>query len=113
MRRAFLEAICAAPEDDTPRLVFADWLDDNGEPERAEFIRVQCALARLRADTRFAFPLRCDPRRDGLEARQQLLLARHGQRWLADLPIKPKCAQLLGRRHLAARLRDGDTPGRS
>ena len=33
---AFLEAIRAAPEDDTPRLVYADWLDDHGQGERAE-----------------------------------------------------------------------------
>src|SRR5436309_6205981 len=41
-----LAAIRAAPEDDAPRLVYADWLDENGQPERAEFIRVQCELAR-------------------------------------------------------------------
>jgi uncharacterized protein (TIGR02996 family) len=44
--KAFLQAICEAPEDDTPRLVYADWLDDHGQPERAEFIRVQVELAR-------------------------------------------------------------------
>jgi len=44
---AFLRDILAHPEDDTPRLVFADWLEENGRPERAEFIRVQCELARL------------------------------------------------------------------
>ncbi len=46
-RDAFMAAILAAPDDDLPRLVFADWLDEHGEPERAEFIRVQCELARL------------------------------------------------------------------
>ncbi len=45
----FLSAICADPADDTPRLVLADWLDDNGEAERAEFIRLQCELAKLPA----------------------------------------------------------------
>ena len=35
------------PHDDAPRLVLADWLEDHGEPERAEFVRVQLALARL------------------------------------------------------------------
>lgn len=45
--RALHAAILAAPDDDTPRLVFADWLDEHGEPERAEFIRVQCELYRL------------------------------------------------------------------
>src|SRR4051812_26631197 len=43
---ALLAAICAAPDDDAPRLVYADWLDEHGQPERAEFIRVQCALSR-------------------------------------------------------------------
>jgi uncharacterized protein (TIGR02996 family) len=43
---AFLRAIGAAPEDDAPRLVYADWLDDRGDAARAEFIRVQCELAR-------------------------------------------------------------------
>jgi uncharacterized protein (TIGR02996 family) len=43
---ALLAAIRAAPDDDAPRLVYADWLDEHGQPERAEFIRVQCELAR-------------------------------------------------------------------
>ncbi len=42
----FLAAIRAAPDDDAPRLIYADWLDEHGEPERAELIRVQCELAR-------------------------------------------------------------------
>src|ERR1041384_7352861 len=42
-----LRSILASPEDDTPRLIAADWLDDHGAAERAEFIRVQCALAVL------------------------------------------------------------------
>lgn len=42
---ALLAAIRARPDDDTPRLVYADWCDDNDRPERAEFIRVQCRLA--------------------------------------------------------------------
>jgi uncharacterized protein (TIGR02996 family) len=37
----FLRAICEVPEDDTLRLVFADWLEENDEPELAEFIRLQ------------------------------------------------------------------------
>lgn len=34
-----MAAILAAPEDDAPRLVYADWLDEHGEPDRAAFIR--------------------------------------------------------------------------
>jgi uncharacterized protein (TIGR02996 family) len=32
---AFLRDILEHPDDDTPRLIFADWLEDNGDPERA------------------------------------------------------------------------------
>jgi uncharacterized protein (TIGR02996 family) len=44
---AFLRAIFDAPDDDTPRLVYADFLEENGEAQRAEFIRVQCQRRRL------------------------------------------------------------------
>jgi uncharacterized protein (TIGR02996 family) len=40
----FLRAILDKPDDDGPRLVYADHLDETGRSERAEFIRVQCAL---------------------------------------------------------------------
>jgi uncharacterized protein (TIGR02996 family) len=46
----FLHAIWKSPDDDTPRLIFVDWLDENGDPERAEFIRVQCRLERTPED---------------------------------------------------------------
>jgi len=41
---AFLQDILAHPDDDAPRLIFADWLEEQGDSARAEFIRVQCAL---------------------------------------------------------------------
>src|SRR5829696_8618990 len=44
---ALLAAIQAHPEEDTPRLMYADWLDEHGKPRRAEFIRVQIELSRL------------------------------------------------------------------
>jgi uncharacterized protein (TIGR02996 family) len=62
LHRAFLDDVIACPEDDGPRLIYADWLDDQGEAARAEFIRVQCALARLDED---------DPERDALLDRQR------------------------------------------
>jgi uncharacterized protein (TIGR02996 family) len=40
-----LADILAHPGDDTPRLVYADWLEESGEGERAEFIRAQIELA--------------------------------------------------------------------
>jgi uncharacterized protein (TIGR02996 family) len=41
---ALYRSILAHPADDTPRLVYADWLEENGRSEEAEFIRVECRL---------------------------------------------------------------------
>lgn len=41
---AFVKAILAEPDDEPLRLIFADWLEERGDP-RGEFIRVQCELA--------------------------------------------------------------------
>jgi uncharacterized protein (TIGR02996 family) len=46
VRDAFLAAVVAHPDDDLPRLIFADWLDEHGDGARAELIRLQCAAAR-------------------------------------------------------------------
>src|SRR5215216_3273134 len=43
-RDALYRAILAHPDDDTPRLVYADWLQENDRPEEAEFIRLGCRL---------------------------------------------------------------------
>jgi uncharacterized protein (TIGR02996 family) len=44
-RDALLNAIAARPEEDTPRFMYADWLEENGEPERADFVRTQVLIA--------------------------------------------------------------------
>ncbi len=44
--RHLLAAVIAQPADDVRRLVLADWLDEHGQPERAEFIRVQIELVK-------------------------------------------------------------------
>src|SRR5947199_487789 len=67
-RDALLRAICANPDDDTSRLVFADWLDEHAEPERAEFIRVQIELAR-------------GVENPALKEREKVLLAAHRDEW--------------------------------
>lgn len=52
--RAALEAgIVARPDDDTARLVFADWLEEHDEPLRAEFVRLQIEWERTE---RFSAP---------------------------------------------------------
>lgn len=72
---AFIAAIRDTPDDDTPRLVFSDWLEDHGEPARAELIRVQCELACLPT---------FDPRYPELHLRQLELLAEHEADWLGE-----------------------------
>ena len=42
-RREFLDAIRADPDADAPRLIYADWLEENGDAERAGLIRFQIA----------------------------------------------------------------------
>lgn len=51
---ALLAAICENPDDDTPRLVFADWLDEHERGEQAAFVRAQVELARTPAWEPFA-----------------------------------------------------------
>src|SRR4051794_4260536 len=67
-----MHAIHDHPDDDLPRLAFADWLEEHGDADRAEFVRIQIALARL---------LPHDPRRDPLTPRQLALIAPHKDRW--------------------------------
>ena len=74
--QGLLSDICESPEDDTPRLVYADWLEEHDQPERAEFIRVQIELARLSRD---------DPRRPDLALRERELLTAHEAQWLGPL----------------------------
>jgi uncharacterized protein (TIGR02996 family) len=48
---ALVAGIVARPDDDLPRLVFADWLEEHSQGERATFIRGQCEVAK-RSDAR-------------------------------------------------------------
>lgn len=74
-REEFLEAIRRRPEDDAPRLLFADWLEERGDA-LGEFIRVECALAAMPAG---------DPQRDVLERRDRDLTAGFSNEILAEL----------------------------
>jgi uncharacterized protein (TIGR02996 family) len=69
-RAAFIAAIVRRPDDDLPRLVYADYLDERGDGPRAEFIRLQCAAAR--GDT-------------ALPSRVAELEDEHREEWLAAL----------------------------
>ena len=50
--KALQACIGASPEDDLPRLVYADWLEERDQGIRAEFIRLQCEIAKLEAGPR-------------------------------------------------------------
>jgi uncharacterized protein (TIGR02996 family) len=82
---AFLRDAKDHPEDDTPRLALADWLDEQGDPDRAAFLRLRCRFA---PDS--PWPLR-PPERDGAAERVRQLLARFGGGWLGPLWPRGGC----------------------
>jgi uncharacterized protein (TIGR02996 family) len=87
----FLAAIAANPDDDAPRLAHADWLEQNGDADRAEFIRLHIRHAQMPfggAEDEPAFQ------------RQDDLLALHEQRWLAGRPAAPGLAWSFSRGYL-------------
>lgn len=77
-REALLRAVCDHPDEDAPRLVFADWLQEHGDETRAEFIRAQVRFAELLrhgvADT------------ESYAHRARRMWQEHGTRWLSELP---------------------------
>jgi uncharacterized protein (TIGR02996 family) len=74
-REGFFRDILANPGDDTPRLIYADWLDDQGDSARAEFIRVQCEIPKLTDTTK----------RGVLRKREADLFAEHQAKWAKPL----------------------------
>ena len=86
---ALLAACRSAPADDVPRLVLADWLDENADAaglpdandarDRAAFIRVQVELARPTCDLARVAQLR---------AEEAQFLTRNAARWLGELPAR-------------------------
>ncbi len=76
---ALLAAVLADPEDDLPRLVYADWLEENGQGELAEFIRVQCEMGR--APKRHGAGAFCQCRRCVLYRRECELLDEYAYLW--------------------------------
>ena len=77
---ALFRAICEQPREDTPRLIYADWLQENGKPERAEFIRLQCEAWHLCP----AYPTVNEAR-----TAASRLLKQYGDLWHSELPVVP------------------------
>jgi uncharacterized protein (TIGR02996 family) len=78
--QALLSAILADPDDDRPRLVYADWLEQHGQFDRARLIRVQIELARLPDNAEAATALQIEE--EQLEAACEKTLPQlEGIRW--------------------------------
>ena len=77
-QRALLAAVIAAPDDDTPRLVYADWLEDAGDDIQANYIRESVRLATLPLD---------DPMRPGLQERLTAVIREHSDGWAEELRL--------------------------
>lgn len=82
-QQSFLAAIISEPDEDTHRLVYADWLDEHGDPDRAEFIRVQCEWERLKF---VSHPNTAEGRAEtarvlDLQVRESELLRLHEREW--------------------------------
>jgi uncharacterized protein (TIGR02996 family) len=75
-RDAILGTICDHPDDNAPRLVYADWLDENGDPERAEFIRWQIEIANLDPTSK---------RYEEIFPKMRAKLSRKGKEWAGNI----------------------------
>jgi uncharacterized protein (TIGR02996 family) len=74
----FLRSIAKDPDDNTARLVFADWLQEQGDAPRAEFIRTQCELSQ---------PKLAKKKREAAKLRERDLLNEHRAAWCETLGL--------------------------
>jgi uncharacterized protein (TIGR02996 family) len=88
-----LRAVLDEPGDDNIRLVCADWYEENGQPERAEFIRLQIEQGRLDEAARHSAAGKAAADASGPGKRAEALLKARADggrtrraRWLSDLP---------------------------
>jgi uncharacterized protein (TIGR02996 family) len=79
MSNALWDEVLKRPDDDEPRLVLADWLQQHGDP-RGELIALQCQLAAVPEDERGLAEL-------DLVARCKKLISEHGLSWLEGWPV--------------------------
>jgi uncharacterized protein (TIGR02996 family) len=95
---AFVQAIVSDPSDLALRLVYADWLEERGDP-RGEYLRLACALAS--ADESSSPVTRNTRSRSRLEARLRELRSAIDGDWLAlmdgaidqSIPVMFRCAR--------------------
>jgi uncharacterized protein (TIGR02996 family) len=114
-----LAAVIEAPRDDALRLVCADWLEEHGNLDRAEFIRCQCELNRLipgyprlpglrpgalMVESQFSVVRRGKARArvDTLRDREYALLETREAEWRRQMPAWARRKALLFRRGFMA-----------
>ena len=92
-RRGLLAAVIASPENDLPRLVYADYLEETGDAAdiaRAEFIRLQCRIAERQRRERLVYdpsvPAELAGPADADLLRADALAAGFQDQWAAQLP---------------------------
>ncbi len=90
---ALLAAIAEHPDEDTPRLAYADWLDEHDRPILAEFIRVQIEISHKET-----LPRVLQNRYVDLWKRNQELLDNHRDELLGSLAALPKDTKIEFRR---------------
>ncbi len=78
------QAISQNPEDDATRLIYADWLEENGNPERAEFIRIQCEIRRIRQESEGQDYFE-RPEYSRLLVREEKLLQANWREWIGPI----------------------------
>lgn len=82
-----LRAILDDPADDLPRLAYADWCEENGQVDRAEFIRVEMHISRICRSNRKGTPEPDANRLDEMISRQSALMYGVWELgWLDPLP---------------------------
>lgn len=83
LEQCLLAAVLASPGDDAPRLILADYWDENAQSDRAEFCRVQCRIAFLdMGDNQLPMGVG----REELCGRERKLLKANFGRWTEGLP---------------------------
>jgi uncharacterized protein (TIGR02996 family) len=74
----FLRALAQEPRDETVRAIYADWLDERGDP-RGEYLRLERQVA-LIAES--------DPQSQALEGRLRTLLVEIDPHWLGKVALR-------------------------
>lgn len=116
-RDAFLDSIRAQPGDDVARLIYADWLEENGAGDRdratSEFIRISCDRTGRRLMPQAAYPWLRDVTYithgnmvESIEVANWPrlvpgLLLEHARRYAGDNPVGRRCGRQI---HLRIRL---------